>query len=565
MILRHTLLLLGFVFVLNVNAQVIDMGKPQSWSMTTKSKKNISPNIMESFDIEKIKAEDKINDDDRTIPFRFGYEIDIDLGIENDGAWDEFSNGDRVWRINIVSKGAKTLNFIFDTFQIPSGAYVYLYNDNKTDVLGAYTSSFNRPDSVLGTWLVEGESVWIEYFEPASVKGEGRLNIAKVIHGYRSVTDLAVKQKALGSSADCNYDVDCSIGADFDAVKNELKRSVALFLVGGGLCTGTLINNTSNNRAPYFLSANHCFVDRFDNQLSDPATWAFRFNWVSPNPSCGTTDFSTDGDRSQQTTSGATVLARNKKTDMLLLNIDTGFPADWNLKWAGWDRSGSMPNFVVGIHHPEGDIMKVCRENQSPTKSLISFNGESNVEIWNIADWDIGVTQRGSSGSAIFDQNGRIIGQLAGGTAACNGTDDNNEPDFYGRFGVSWSFGGTNTTRLSNWLDPSNTGFFTVDMISQDEAVPPSRPVIPRSMPEQVDLFFQPSDGIVTIINPVTDNIVQYSIYSVSGALVGSGKSSSEREDIDMRSKSSGMYFVKVENSKDGSSFTKKVIVNRRF
>jgi len=33
----------------------------------------------------------------------------------------------------------------------------------------------------------------------------------------------------------------------------------------------------------------------------------------------------------------------------------------------------------------------------------------------------------------------------------------------YGCFHLSWNGGGTNTTRLSNWIDPNNTGIMTTN------------------------------------------------------------------------------------------------------
>jgi hypothetical protein len=39
-----------------------------------------------------------------------------------------------------------------------------------------------------------------------------------------------------------------------------------------------------------------------------------------------------------------------------------------------------------------------------------------------------------------------------------DGNRGNNLSDYYGRFNVSWTGGGTNSTRLSNWLDAGNTG-----------------------------------------------------------------------------------------------------------
>ncbi len=554
--------------MLFVNAQVTNDRTLHSERLL--NKQNVVPVVMKAFNLDKIKAEDVINDKNRSTPYRFGQELKVNLGIDNAGVWQEFDNGDRVWMLNIKSEGAKSLNFIFDSYKIPRGATLHVYNKDKTDILGAYTNIFNRPDEMLGTWPVEGSDVYLEYFEPAVVKGQGKLHIAKVIHGYRSIGDAAVRQKALGSSADCNHDVDCPIGADFDPIKDNLKRSVGFIVLNGFVCSGTLINNVENDRAPYFLTANHC-------ESGSEATWAFRFNWISVDPSCGTTLNSEDAEVNH-TTSGATLLASNLKTDVKLLRLDGGLDGSWDLMWAGWDRSGAIPSFTVGIHHPAGDIMKVCRENDPVTKTLLNFNGEPQAETWQVADWDIGVTEGGSSGSALFDPTGRIIGQLAGGTAACSGTVDNDKPDFYGRFDVSWDFGTTDATRLSNWLDPNSTSAMTLDMIAQEgitipptstDPVDPIDPVDPEpptpEEEEEVVLFFEPEKGTVTISNTIPDNIVNYSVYDISGSLVESGKFSEEKEDIDMTSRSSGMYFIFIENSKDGTSFTQKVIVNQKF
>ena len=76
--------------------------------------------------------------------------------------------------------------------------------------------------------------------------------------------------------------------------------------------------------------------------------------------------------------------------------------------------------------------------------------------------WDIGVTEQGSSGGALFDQDGRIYGQLAGGNAACSGTNDNGGFDIYGRFATSW-----NDNNLGQWLDPTSTGATTLNMYTQ--------------------------------------------------------------------------------------------------
>lgn len=73
--------------------------------------------------------------------------------------------------------------------------------------------------------------------------------------------------------------------------------------------------------------------------------------------------------------------------------------------------------------------------------------------------WDIGTTEPGSSGSPLFNQDNRVIGQLHGGDAAC----DNDESDWYGAFYASWTGGDKSSSRLLDWLDPGNTGQLFID------------------------------------------------------------------------------------------------------
>lgn len=443
--------ILFLLFFYLSEAQVTNEVQPKSWKLDLESSKAHS---MRSFDLKSLQKEDVINDKNENQPFRFGYEHQVSLSLK-DGKWNRLKNGDKIWLLNIKSDGAKTLNFLFDEFNIPEGAKLYFYNNDKSDLLGAYTSSQNRDDMQFGTWLINGDDVWVEYYEPANARFNGQLHISKVVHGYRSVADIADLSKALNDSGPCNQDVDCPVGADFDSKKDDLKKAVALVLTGSSFCSGSLINNTNNDLKQYFLTADHCLGSSLSN-------WSFRFNWRSPNPSCATTTNSTNGNFNQ-TLSGATLKANNAKSDFALLEIDAPLPTNWDIVWAGWDRSGDIPDFTVGIHHPRGDIMKVSRDNDSPSKNTRPFGDTENLDNWFLEEWELGVTEPGSSGSPLFNQNGKIIGQLAGGAAACEGTSNNGEFDYYGRFDVSWDFGEKASTRLKDWLDPSNSGVSNLD------------------------------------------------------------------------------------------------------
>ena len=66
----------------------------------------------------------------------------------------------------------------------------------------------------------------------------------------------------------------------------------------------------------------------------------------------------------------------------------------------------------------------------------------------------------GSSGCPMFNQDGRIIGQLHGGNANCEA-----KTTFHGRFNKSWDDASDPVNRLQNWLDPTNSGVMTLDGI----------------------------------------------------------------------------------------------------
>ncbi|WP_298422604.1 trypsin-like peptidase domain-containing protein [uncultured Kordia sp.] len=457
-------------FILQATAQNSQRPQPESWNLSTIAK--VTPIELPRPNLTALQAEDVVNDADKSIPWRFGYDHFVDYGITNAGKWHTLPNGDRIWRINFVSPDALTMNLIFDQYNIPKGAKVYIYNDDHSEILNEFTHLHNNPEEILGTWMLHGESLWIEYFEPKKVSGQGRLNIGNVVHGYRTVEMYDdANPEALNDSGACNVDVNCDISSfnsDAHNIKEGVKKSVAMLVTGGsGFCTGALVNNTDNDGTPYFLTANHCLGGSVSG-------WAFRFNWASDESvaDCATNAPSVDNSFIQ-TASGAILRASNSKSDMALLEItDVAFFStnSADLVWAGWNRSTTdVPSLVVGVHHPSGDIQKVCVDTDGAYRNTILFNGNPATEIWHIDAWDLGVTEPGSSGSPLFDQDGLIIGKLSGGYAACSGTNDNNLEDWYGRFGISWDFSAINSQQLKFWLDPAGTNPITLQQFPPSE------------------------------------------------------------------------------------------------
>jgi hypothetical protein len=68
--------------------------------------------------------------------------------------------------------------------------------------------------------------------------------------------------------------------------------------------------------------------------------------------------------------------------------------------------------------------------------------------------WHEGTTEKGSSGSSIFDEGHKIVGTLSGGDATCG----NPYRDQYSKFSEQWSKYKNENECLKSWLDPDNKG-----------------------------------------------------------------------------------------------------------
>ena len=99
-----------------------------------------------------------------------------------------------------------------------------------------------------------------------------------------------------------------------------------------------------------------------------------------------------------------------------------GYQKKYNVNYR--NRSDEFHGLAIAGPRSRELLQKICRENDPVTTT--SFGS---VSAWEVADWDEGVTEPASSGSPLFNQNQLLIGQLYGGSAACNGTTDNNQDD----------------------------------------------------------------------------------------------------------------------------------------
>ena len=392
------------------------------------------------------------NNNDGVFTFATSFECDID--IKKQGVVDSLRSG-ILYRCAIESPTAYSLSIIFDKFRIPDGAKLFLYDDNYKQLLGAYTSNNNKPYKTFAIAPIFAEKVVIEYFEPYFQTFIGEVHIGRVCHGFIDISGQNSK------SILCEVDVNCSEGASWQTEKHAVCR---ILCNGIGLCSGSLINNTNFDGTPYFLTACHCVPFN-----SDAINCVFYFNYEH------TTCEGATIAHISQTISGASLLTTSFYTDFTLLRLSEIPNATYAPFWAGWDRNEEQGPGCVGIHHPLSHTKKISTSDMTPVTAICPYvrdDGGYNeehfymIEGWKETEHGYSITKNGSSGSPLFNNKHRIIGQLLG---RCNKNEQgciNPESNtaVYGKIGHSWNNYDSNaSSRLKDWLDPTNQNPMTLD------------------------------------------------------------------------------------------------------
>jgi PKD repeat protein len=390
-------------------------------------------------------------------PYRIAVGTEVNIDLAGEAKRFIHSSGREVMMLGIRMKGARGLILYFNEFFIPEGGKLYIYSRDRSHLTGAYTAESNRPGGYFAAEMVEGDEIIIEYDAPEGKPADPRISIYQVHFVYR---DPATFLK--GQSGPCEVNVNCPEGQAWQNEKRSVVKIVLKSGLGSYLCTGALVNNTRQDSTPYFLTARHCGSNA---SISDYSQWQFFFNYESlscENP---------PEDPFSNKITGSTLLAEapddiSSGSDFKLLLLSQKVPDSYNPFLAGWDRSGLPAQHGVGIHHPKGDIKKIS----TYTNPLVSTEygvSASNPDglywkvVWAETESGHGVTEGGSSGSPIFNQNGRIVGTLTGGGASCNAP---TAPDYYGKFSYHWSSNGSpGGAQLRPYLDPDNTGVTGID------------------------------------------------------------------------------------------------------
>ncbi len=357
-----------------------------------------------------------------------------------DGIWERVDMNTQRWTLRVSCDNAISMNLGFGRYNMPSSGSMTITDGSGDYRIRSFTADDNKSHGQLWTPVVPGSEAFIEIVVNSDQKGHivKGIELTSINSGYRWVGDAAGR----GSSESCNIDVACPEGNSWwDEIP-----SVGVYTLNGYLtCTGVMMNNTSQNQSPLFLTANHCGVTN-GSDSSIVVYWNYQ-NSYCRTPGSGDSGGNGDGNFSQFT-SGSSMRATRSYSDFTLTQLSSNPNAAWGITYAGWSRASSA-SLGAGIHHPE------AAEKRISFPDTVQASGE----YWDV-NWGEGRTAPGSSGSPLFDGNHRVVGQLCCGSSYC----PNDLNDYYGR-SLYQSWDGSNSSSLSNWLDPSGTGAQAIDTL----------------------------------------------------------------------------------------------------
>ena len=101
------------------------------------------------------------NTSEIVLPLSAGNTIVLDEKTQHLGRWDVVKNGSLIWRIGFNIPGATGLNVYFRNLELKEGDKLFIYNANKTKVLGAFTQQNNTVH--FGVGFLIGDSIIVEF------------------------------------------------------------------------------------------------------------------------------------------------------------------------------------------------------------------------------------------------------------------------------------------------------------------------------------------------------------------------------------------------------------------
>jgi hypothetical protein len=382
-----------------------------------------------------------------------GLHRDVPLQSMAQGTWTALPDGSRVWRLRISSPSAAGMRVHFTEFSTgEAGAEpgkVWLYSaDGSGEADGPYSGGGPFDNGDFWSSIVAGESLVIEFAPAIGTQGDAvpfrirqvahhTVNLDAEIEAAAKAAEAArlrepkpvVASTVLPAStillpteitpdvtpkplpdyaASCNQDVNC-----FPAWQ-DTKRAVAHILFeetqgdapGTYECSGSLVGTRDDSFRPYLLTAGHCIHDEASARTLQ--TW-----WAYESPGCLQGPPLSKGTLKSSAGGHLLAWATIQKGDyslVVLPDVPSG------VVFAGWDPSDvAVGSPVVGVHHPMGSYKRISFGTVVASFDANVEGADAPPSRYTDVNWTSGITEPGSSGSALFSGPAVVVGMLTYG------------------------------------------------------------------------------------------------------------------------------------------------------
>ena len=369
------------------------------------------------------------------------------------GAWNKNSDGTTVWRLTLQSNNALGLRVHFTNLSVSDGkVWIHDTANPPKQTFGPYSGLGVHGNGDMWTEAVFADSVEVEYQPGSQAQSSGLppFQIAEIAHLYRfggreaplkgaaasssansfyilGRQPLASTPAATGPNYSCFVDATCEEGnAAYPAVSLVTPATAFLLFTQGNTeyqCSGTMLN--APNGQPVLLSAGHCINS---NAVALSLTAAFDYRTSTCNGAMPDPTQSPQVLGVQLLSYDDNAFTTQDNLNQILDDLDysltqmAGYPTTPDFTLAGYSTD-EIPfgQNVTSLSYPQGLSVEFAYAPR--VDSRVDAYESPYANAYQINYPAKGTPDSGSSGSGIFDNEGRLLGSLSTGLADCSNPD----------------------------------------------------------------------------------------------------------------------------------------------
>jgi hypothetical protein len=478
-------------------------GTPVSWNQQLSLA--VNQEWVAEANVDNLLEEDVIQEDLRTLPYRFAYARSVSWTMENSGSWINLENGDRLWILGIEYERARSISVSFEHLHLPSGAKLFAYSEDRHDYYGPINGAY-AIETELTLPHILGQRMFLEYYEPRAARGEGRLKVNYVSGAYR---------EPAAASTSSQLCTEWLTDGSSELATSKCGLSVMRVLVDHGqrYATSFLINNSQNSAMPYAVMASSSII-------GPPSSFSFQ---IGLNDNRCLTELSSCD---LFCINGAELVCRDSIAGLTLIRLSDSPPAEEGVYYAGWNVGDLKDDMYYCVQHPLGMAKSFAQYQgsflESPSVMPLAVGLHNN---------GVGETCEGSVGSPLFDADFKVVGVFLGGNSRCESPGG---IDHFVLLKEVWS-------SFKVYLDPLQTGD---DKIPGRETIQQTRN---SSNSSEFIVYPNPASHNLQIVASEDFDVFRWEVYDTYGRLqlcVNSLKT------LDISSLTDGVYSVKAYTSR---------------